>query len=114
MAGYTKEMKDLLNLNPGMESRVKFTVEFSDYNSDELIEIFNGLCKKESYDLCDEARGKLKSIFEMEYQNKDKNFGNGRMVRKYFENIKMKQASRVIKEDIRERDEILRITLEDI
>lgn len=114
MAGYTKEMKDLLNLNPGMESRVKFTVEFSDYNSDELIEIFNGLCKKESYALCDEAREKLKIIFEMEYQNKDKNFGNGRMVRKYFENIKMKQASRVIKEDIREREEILRITLEDI
>jgi len=114
MAGYTKEMKGLLNLNPGMESRVKFTVEFSDYNSDDLIEIFNGLCKKESYNLCDEAREKLKSIFEMEYQNKDKNFGNGRMVRKYFENIKMKQASRVIKEDIREREEILRITLEDI
>ena len=98
MAGYTREMKDLLNLNPGIESRVKFTVEFSDYNPDELMEIFKGLCKKESYDLSEEAKEELKSTFKTQYENKDKNFGNGRLVRKYFENIKMKQADRVIRE----------------
>ena len=114
MAGYTKEMKELLNLNPGMESRVKFTVEFSDYNSDELIEIFEGLCKKESYDLSEEAKEELKSIFKNQYENKDKNFGNGRLVRKYFENIKMRQADRVIRNDIREKEELLKIILEDV
>ena len=114
MAGYTNEMKDLLNLNPGIESRVKFTVEFSDYNPDELMEIFEGLCKKESYDLSDEAKEELKFTFRNQYENKDKNFGNGRLVRKYFENIKMKQADRVIIDDIREKEELLKIILEDV
>jgi AAA+ superfamily predicted ATPase len=114
MAGYTKEMKDLLNLNPGIDSRVKFTIEFSDYNPNELIEIFEGLCRKESYEISDEAKEELKSRFNEEYENKDKNFGNGRLVRKYFENIKMKQADRVIREDIRVKEEILKIILEDV
>ena len=114
MAGYTREMGDLINLNPGMESRVKFTVEFSDYNPDELIEIFEGLCKKESYDLSEEAKEELKSTFKTQYEHKDKNFGNGRLVRKYFENIKMKQADRVIRDDIRNKDELLKIILEDV
>ena len=114
MAGYTREMKGLLDLNPGIESRVKFTVEFSDYNPDELMEIFQGLCEKESYDLSEEAKEELKSTFKVQYENKDKNFGNGRLVRKYFENIKMKQADRVIKDDIREMEELLTIILEDI
>ena len=114
MAGYTREMTGLLNLNPGIESRVKFTVEFSDYDPEELMEIFEGLCKKESYDLSEDAKEELKSTFKVQYENKDKNFGNGRLVRKYFENIKMKQADRVIRDDIREREELLNIILEDV
>ncbi|OOM77966.1 AAA family ATPase [Clostridium sp. BL-8] len=114
MAGYTKEMEDLVNLNPGMESRVKFTVEFSDYNPDELMKIFEGLCEKESYILSNEAKENLKGIFQEEYSNKDKNFGNGRLVRKYYEKIKMKQADRIIKDDIRDREGLLTISVEDI
>ncbi|MDR3596757.1 AAA family ATPase [Clostridium sp.] len=114
MAGYTREMKELLNLNPGMESRVKFTIEFADYNANELTEIFMGLCIKESYVLSEDAKERLKIIFKTKYENKDENFGNGRLVRKYFENIKMKQADRVIKYDIRNKDELLQILLEDI
>ena len=114
MAGYTKEMKDLLNLNPGIDSRIKFAIEFSDYNPEELMKIFQGLCKKETFELSEEAKGQLKLKFKEEYENKDKNFGNGRLVRKYFETIKMKQADRVIKEDIRDKDEMLKIILEDV
>lgn len=114
MAGYTKEMKELLNLNPGMESRVKFLVEFADYSVGELMEIFEGLCKKESYILSDEAKKELVFAFQNEFDKKDKNFGNGRLVRKYFEKIKMKQADRIIKCDIREKEEILKIILADI
>lgn len=114
MAGYTKEMKDLVNLNPGMESRVKFTVEFSDYNCDELMEIFEGLCINESYTVSEEAKEKLKAIFKIQYDNKDKNFGNGRLVRKYFEKIKMKQADRIIREDIRDKEELLKIIIDDV
>jgi SpoVK/Ycf46/Vps4 family AAA+-type ATPase len=114
MAGYTKEIRDLINLNPGMESRVKFTVEFSDYNTNELMEIFEGLCKRESYAISEEAQEELKLIFRVQCDNRDKNFGNGRLVRKYFEKIKMKQASRVIRDDIRNKEDLLKIILEDV
>lgn len=114
MAGYTKEMKELINLNPGMESRIKFIIEFSDYNKNELMDIFERLCEKESYTITKEAKKQLQIMFENEYNNRDKNFGNGRLVRKYFEKIKMKQADRVIKYDIRGKAEILKIQLEDV
>jgi AAA+ superfamily predicted ATPase len=114
MAGYTKGMKDLINLNPGMESRVKFTVEFPDYNENELMEIFEGLSKKESYIITEEGKEEIKSFFKAQYDNKDKNFGNGRLVRKYFEKIKMKQADRVIKYDIRDKEELLKIIYNDV
>ncbi|MVX64882.1 AAA family ATPase [Clostridium chromiireducens] len=114
MAGYTKEMKDLVNLNPGMESRIKLVVEFSDYDAGELMEIFEGLCIRESYVLTEEAKQELISEFEIQYNNKDKNFGNGRLVRKYFEKIKMKQAGRIIKDDIRDKEELLKIIIDDI
>lgn len=114
MAGYTKEMKELINLNPGMESRIKFIIEFPDYNPSELMGIFEELCKRESYTLSEEAKEKMKVIFKTQYENKDRNFGNGRLVRKYFENIKMKQASRIIKQDIRDKEGLLKITLDDV
>lgn len=114
MAGYTTEMKDLLNLNPGIDSRIKFSIDFSDYKAEELMEIFEGLCKKESYILSEEAKEELKAKFINEYEHKDKNFGNGRLVRKYFETIKMKQADRIIREDIRDKEKILKIILEDV
>ena len=114
MAGYTKEMKELLNLNPGLESRIKFNIEFSDYDGDELFKIFKSLCIKEKYKISHNAYKKLKEDFEEISHNKGRNFGNGRLVRKYFENVKMKQATRIIEENIDDKEEILKITKEDI
>ena len=51
LAGYTNEMKTLIGLNPGLESRIQFTINFPDYDEYELLKIFNGLCKKEKYKL---------------------------------------------------------------
>jgi len=39
LAGYTREMNDFLKTNPGLESRIAFTVEFPDYSLEELIKI---------------------------------------------------------------------------
>lgn len=35
-AGYTKEMGDLISLNPGLASRVKVRISFPNYSKDEL------------------------------------------------------------------------------
>ena len=94
LAGYTEEMKKLIQLNPGFESRIQFTINFPDYSPEELLEIFNGLCKKEKYKLSDNCKDILINNFNM--AKDEKNFGNGRYVRNLFEKVKFEQADRVI------------------
>lgn len=100
MAGYTDEMKELQNMNPGIKSRIGFTVKFEDYNPTEMIKIFNDFCAKGNYKLELNAELELFRIFKYLYDNRDRNFGNARLVRQYFEQIKMKQAERVITNNI--------------
>lgn len=114
MAGYKNEMNDLLDTNPGFESRINFNVEFEDYNEDELTLIFKKLCKNEKYSLSHNAYNKIREIFKDKVANKDDNFGNGRYVRKFFDEIKIRQATRIISSDITDKREVLMITGEDI
>ena len=94
LAGYTDEMKKLIKQNPGFESRIQFTINFPNYTSEELLKIFNGLCKKEKYRLSKGCSDLLLQHFEVE-RNED-GFGNGRYVRNIFEKIKFEQADRVV------------------
>ena len=94
LAGYTKEMQQMLNANPGFESRIQFVIEFPDYSAEELYAIFRKLCQKENYHI---ARG-VKSLLiqHFEQARKEENFSNARYVRSLFEKVKMEQANRVI------------------
>lgn len=97
LAGYTEEMRNLIRLNPGFESRIQFTINFPDYNEDELLEIFNGLCKKEKYKLSNTCKETLINNF-IKAKNEE-NFGNGRYVRNLFEKTKFEQADRIVQTD---------------
>ena len=86
-AGYTKEMYDFLNINPGIASRIGYTFEFEDYNSEELIEIFKRKCAKNGFTISEEAFLDIKRLCE--FYSKRKNFGNGRFVDKLMQKILM-------------------------
>ncbi|MBR3255550.1 MAG: AAA family ATPase [Clostridia bacterium] len=90
-AGYTKEMQDFLNANSGIVSRIGYTVEFEDYTTDELIQIFNQMMEKSGFIVTKEAQDKVKEIIE-EYKD-TKNFGNARFVRNIYEKSIVKHAS---------------------
>jgi hypothetical protein len=45
-AGYTKEMNEFLASNSGFKSRFSDYINFDDYNTSEMREIFIGMCKK--------------------------------------------------------------------
>ena len=94
LAGYTEEMKNLIDLNPGFESRIQFTINFPDYSTEELLEIFIGLCQKEKYKLSKNCKEILANNFNK--AKDEKNFGNGRYVRNLFEKVKFEQADRII------------------
>ena len=95
LAGYTDEMKNLINLNPGFESRIQFTINFPDYDETELLEIFENLCKKEKYKLLYNCKEILINNFK--FAKEEENFGNGRYVRNLFEKVKFEQADRIMK-----------------
>ena len=105
LAGYTDEMRKLIKLNPGFESRIQFTIEFPDYSKEELLEIFLQLCKNEKYKISPEGKEKLLTIFEK--AKKDQDFGNGRYVRNIFEKIKFEQADRIAKTNSKQIDNII-------
>lgn len=104
MAGYTKEMEELLNVNPGLRDRIQFYIDFPDYSCDELLQIFETYCKKDKYILSLKAKKMVLEMFSLIVKNKEKNFSNARLVRKIFERVKMKQAIRTDNNRIIEKD----------
>lgn len=85
-AGYRDEMERFRKSNPGIDSRVGYTVEFEDYSADELTEIFRRKLEKDGYSVSDEALAKVRGV--MEYYCGVENFGNGRFVEKVIDKTK--------------------------
>jgi len=96
-AGYKDEMERFLNINPGLKGRFDRYIHFNDYNADELMKMFRIMLDQKKYKMSQEADEKLKEIFQHIYDNRVKNFGNGREVRKLFENIISQLSTRISK-----------------
>lgn len=114
LAGYTNEMKSFIDTNPGFKSRFNRYITFPDYTPSELLEIFESKCHKLEYDLTDDAKSKLRSIFENEYSLRDQTFGNARLVRNLFEKTLEQQANRIAKQSSLTKEILTTITVDDI
>lgn len=95
VAGYDEPMDKFINSNPGLRSRFKNFIQFSDYTGEELYRIFTGMCNKNQYIIEDSARDCLQTYFNSLYLNRNKNFGNGRDVRNLFEEVVTRQSKRI-------------------
>lgn len=95
IAGYTKEIKNFVNSNPGLSSRFNRYIEFPDYTEDELAQIFKTLLSKYDYVMNYDAEIAMKKRIAAAVQEKDEHFGNGRYVRNLFEKVIEKQANRL-------------------
>lgn len=92
-AGYSEQMQQFLDRNPGMASRIAFHVEFEDYSTQELCDMTRLMLSRKQMTITDDAMEKLKKIYESARENS--NFGNGRFVRKMLEEAEMNLAERV-------------------
>ena len=104
VAGYPDKMAGFLDSNPGIRSRFTRFMNFQDYSPEELSSIFSGFCKDGGFTLSDGASAKARGIFEEQYVQRDKNFGNARFARNLFEQCLVRHARRITKvSDITDR-----------
>ncbi len=89
-------MLDFLKVNPGLDSRIPFKIEFDNYSEDELYMILKSFIKKTNLRLQNGSKKLLLEHFKKAKNNKD--FGNGRYVRNFIERLKIKQANRIVNE----------------
>ena len=95
VAGYTTLMKEFVASNPGLQSRFSTFIEFPDYKAEELQKIFLGMTKKDGFVVAPDFDAKLAKYWTKVFENRDKNFGNARIVRNVFENVVKNQAVRL-------------------
>ncbi len=113
VAGYTDLMDKFIHSNPGLESRFNRFLEFADYTADELVAIFKMQCKKGCYELA-EGTEELVRDYITEENCDSESFGNGRGVRNIFEHILVAQNNRLAKMEDVTREELMKITEDDI
>ena len=87
VAGYTDQMHDFIDSNPGLKSRFTQTIHFDDYTAEELTQIFCNLVKRKNFTIDDDATQAIDRFFQQLCLRKDKNFGNAREARRIFDEI---------------------------
>lgn len=114
LAGYTDEIKEFIDSNPGLQSRFCRYIHFDDYSVEELLDMFRLSLKRTQYKIQQDAYKELARYFFKRVTSREKNFGNGRFVRNTFERLVQYQANRVAVLDDFTDDDLSLITLEDV
>ena len=111
-AGYPGRMEAFFERNPGLRSRVPFSISFDDYSSEELVQIASLEAGKHGFTLSGEAEDCLREGFEKMADHLAA--GNGRICRNVVEDAVMNYAERVYGSAEKPADAERVITKEDI
>ena len=111
-AGYPTEMQELIDSNPGLKSRFTRTIHFPDYDTDELVAIFDLISAKKEYHLDETGTDRLKAVIDAEPRGRG--FGNGRFVRNIFEAAVGHHALRLAEIDDLSDEQLTTLTGDDI
>ncbi|MES2560540.1 MAG: AAA family ATPase [Bacteroidota bacterium] len=116
VAGYTDNMKQFLESNPGLHSRFDRSYLFEDYSATELYEIAVKMLAGNSITADQPALNHLQSYMEFLSKTRNKFFGNARNVRKIIEESIKNQHLRLakIEPELRTVDMIHELKLEDV
>ncbi len=95
VAGYTNEMKNFIQSNPGLESRFDNKFNFQDFNENELWQIIVSMFEQKNLNVATEAENHLKAYIAKLHKNRDRFFGNARSMRKIVEKAVRNQELRM-------------------
>ena len=98
-------MKAMIGSNPGIASRIQFTLDFPDYTREELSEITLLMLRKKKYEIDDNALSLMLDIYE--YFRKQPNFANARTVRNVLDQVIMNQNLRADEDGSDSREIVL-------
>ena len=93
LAGYPEPMQRLLQMNPGLASRIGLTVDFPDYPHDELVTIFTTMANDAEYEIGEDALAPIEHAIQAAARGS--RFGNARFVRSLLEAAIRAQAVRL-------------------
>ena len=96
-AGYPERMEEFFSLNPGLRTRVPFTISFPDYSADEIVRIAELEANKRGFSLSPEAIDKIAVICGSSMEQSET--GNGRFCRNFTERAILNYAYRVYGSD---------------
>ncbi len=114
LAGYPREMDRFLSMNPGLESRFPFILDFDDYSVDELLNIGNRMLGERQYQLSKPAEWKLRSHLARKLREESFNFSNARYVRNVIEKAIRLQAVRLLASERIVSKDLIVLTEEDL
>jgi stage V sporulation protein K len=114
VAGYPRLMARFLESNPGLRSRFSREIDFPDYSTDELVQIFARFAHDTEYTLGDGTSEAVAAIFAN--AERDESFGNARFARTLFEQALNAQALRLGELDVESlgHDELQRLKPDDV
>jgi SpoVK/Ycf46/Vps4 family AAA+-type ATPase len=113
VAGYTAEMREFLDANPGLASRFSKTIEFENYSPDDLVQIIGRMVTAGDYRIDEAAHPVLRDHFARIAD--DPNFGNARDARRLFEGVRKVQSQRLrLLGRMPEMAELQTLTVEDV
>jgi SpoVK/Ycf46/Vps4 family AAA+-type ATPase len=96
VAGYPEEMEHFLESNPGLKSRFNQIYDFKDYLPQELLEIAKYAATNRGISFSDEALEALNKKLVEAYRNRDKFFGNARLVNSLVDDAKLNLGLRIM------------------
>ncbi len=115
LCGYKEPMLKLLDLNPGLNSRLPHRFEFEDFSVDELLEITRRRVGEYRYHFTPRAWEKYSKLLSAAYKGRDPlTWGNARFIANQLEHIYMRHAERCVKKRKVDMKLLLTLTPEDV
>ncbi|GAA2832719.1 AAA family ATPase [Kribbella solani] len=93
VAGYHREMQRFMESNTGLQSRFPKLLSFSEYDTDQLVAIFELQARQKGMIYGEEVLDKVRSVIPP--APRGHNFGNGRFIRNILEEAISNQATRL-------------------